>query len=110
MAPGPTTGGGLGCLRARSGIPEPNPQPPHYAPPNEDAFRHVAEAYGDDNPLWCDPAYGPSTRWGGVIASPALVGADTLIGLHEVPDAPADHRDPMNADPLPALHPFSSPP
>ena len=42
-------------LRARIGIAEPHPQPPHYLRPNEDAFRHVAEAYGDDNPLWCDP-------------------------------------------------------
>src|SRR5260370_40610516 len=104
MAPGPTTGGGLGCLRARSGIPEPNPQPPHYAQPNEDAFRHVAEAYGDDNPLWCDPAYGRSTRWGGVIASPALVGGDTLIGGDEGPGVPAAHRDLMKGDALRGAH------
>ena len=44
-------------LRARIGIAEPHPQPPHYLCPNEDAFRHVAEAYGDDNPLWWDPTY-----------------------------------------------------
>ena len=46
---------GIAHLRARIGIPEPHPVPPHYFLPNEDAFRHVAEAYGDDNPLWCDP-------------------------------------------------------
>ena len=40
-----------------SGSRRPHTQPPHYVVPNEDAFRHVAEAYGDDNPLWCDPEY-----------------------------------------------------
>ncbi len=38
-------------LRARIGVPEPHPQPPHYRRPDVDAFRHVANAYGDDNPL-----------------------------------------------------------
>ena len=40
-------------LRARIGVAVPRTQPPHYRCPNEDAFRIVAEAYGDDNPLWC---------------------------------------------------------
>ena len=55
-------------LRARIGIAEPHPQPPHYLCPNEDAFRHIAEAYGDDNPLWWDRDHAATTRWGGVIA------------------------------------------
>ena len=42
---------GVARLRARIGIPEPHPAPPHYLRPTEDAFRHVAEAIGDDNPL-----------------------------------------------------------
>ena len=56
----------IAALRARIGVPQPHPQPPHYLTPNEDAFRHVAESYGDDNPLWCDPDHGATTRWGGV--------------------------------------------
>ena len=52
--------------------------------PGTDAFRHVAEAYGDDNPLWCDPDYAATTVWGGPIASPHLNGGDTLIGENEV--------------------------
>ena len=72
--PGRITEDGLARLRARIGIPEPNPQPPHYRCPGVDAFRHVAEAYGDDNPLWSDPEHAAATRWGGVIAPPALVG------------------------------------
>jgi acyl dehydratase len=99
---------GVARLRARIGIPEPHPQPPHYRCPNEDAFRHVAEAIGDDNPLWCDPAYARGTRWGGPIAPPALVGGDTLIGEDEVPEIPAEHRDLMRGDPLRGVHAFYS--
>ncbi len=66
-------------------MPEPHPLPPHYLRPNEDAFRHVAEAYGDDNPLWCDPAYGDEDA-SGVARSRRRhsSGGDTLIGEDEV--------------------------
>ena len=57
------TDAGVERLRARVGIARPHTQPPHYRFPNEDTFRHVAEAYGDDNPLWADPDYARSTRW-----------------------------------------------
>ncbi|MGZ5365532.1 MAG: FAS1-like dehydratase domain-containing protein [Mycobacterium sp.] len=33
-----------------------------------EAIRNFARSYGDDNPLYTDPAHGPSTRWGGQIA------------------------------------------
>jgi len=95
-------------LRARIGVPEPHPQPPHYVRPGLDAFRHVAHAYGDDNPLWCDPDHGAGTRWGGPIASPVLVGGDTLIGEDEVTEVPAEHRDLMKGDPLRGVHAFYS--
>ena len=95
-------------LRARIGVPEPHPQPPHYVRPNEAAFRHVANAYGDDNPLYCDPDYAGSTRWGSAIASPLLVGGDTLIGEDEVAEVPAEHRDLMRGDPLRGVHAFYS--
>ncbi len=85
MSDGPSiTDDGVARLRARIGVAQPHPQPPHYRFPNEDAFRHVAEAYGDDNPLWCDPEYAAATRWGGPIAPPHLDGGDTLIGENEV--------------------------
>ena len=71
---------GVARLRQRIGVARPHSAPPRYLTPNEDAFRHVALAYGDDNPLWCDPSYGPGTRWGSAIASPHLVGGDTLVG------------------------------
>ena len=62
-APG-ITDEAIARLRARIGVPEPHPLPPHYRRPDVDAFRHVAEAYGDDNPLWCDPDYAAGTRLG----------------------------------------------
>jgi acyl dehydratase len=99
---------GVARLRARIGVPEPHPAPPHYLCPNEDAFRHVAEAIGDDNPLWCDPEYAAKSRWGGPIAPPAMVGGDTLIGEDEVPEIPAEHRELMRGDPLRGVHAFYS--
>ncbi|MGZ4694944.1 MAG: FAS1-like dehydratase domain-containing protein [Acidimicrobiales bacterium] len=95
-------------LRARIGVPEPHPQPPHYRRPDVDAFRHVANAYGDDNPLYTDPDYSAGTRWEGPIAPPPLVGGDTLIGEDEVTEVPADLRDLMKGDPLRGVHAFYS--
>ncbi len=95
-------------LRQRIGIAEPHPLPAHYRVPNTDAFRHVAEAYGDDNPLWCEPDYGAATRWGEVIAPPPLVGGDTLVGEDEVTDLSEDKRALMKGDPLRGVHAFYS--
>ena len=90
------------------GVPHPHTAPPHYVQPNEDAFRHVAEAYGDDNPLWCDPAYGATTRWKGSIAPPHLVGGDTLVGEDEITELEGPTRDLMKGDPLRGVHAFYS--
>ena len=105
---GAITDEGVARLRARIGIPEPHPRPPHYTEPTTDVFRHVAEAYGDDNPLWCDPDYGPKTVWGGPIAPPPLVGGDTLVGEDEVTEVAPDRRDLMKGDPLRGVHAFYS--
>jgi acyl dehydratase len=104
--PGRITDEGIARLRARIGIPEPHPLPPYYTLPTHDTFRNVAVAYGDDNPLWCDPSYGPKTRWEQSIASPALVGGDTLIGEDEVTRVADEHRDLMKGDPLRGVHAF----
>jgi len=97
---------GVARLRARIGVPEPHPQPPHYLRPNEDAFRHVAIAYGDDNPLWCYPDYARRSRWEGSFAPPPLVGGDTLIGEDEVTEIAPEHRDLMKGDPLRGVHAY----
>jgi acyl dehydratase len=106
--PGRITDEGIARLRARIGVPEPHPLPPHYFRPGHDAFRHVAVAYGDDNPLWCDPAHGPTTRWGDTIASPVLVGGDTLVGEDEVTRVADEQRELMKGDPLRGVHAFYS--
>ncbi|MBI2910390.1 MAG: MaoC family dehydratase N-terminal domain-containing protein [Chloroflexi bacterium] len=38
-----------------------------------DAIWHYAWGVGDDNPLWCDAAYGKTTRYGDNIASPTFL-------------------------------------
>jgi hypothetical protein len=79
-----------------------------YRRPGIDAFRNVSIAYGDDNPLWCEPDYAASTRWEGSLAPPPLVGGDTLIGENEVPEVSSKHLDLMKGDPLSGVHAFYS--
>jgi acyl dehydratase len=105
---GVITDEGVATLRSRIGIAEPYPNQAHFRSPGIDAFRHVAEAYGDDNPLWGDPDYAAKTRWGGSIAPPSLVGGDTLIGEDEVTSVPEDLRALMKGDPLRGVHAFYS--
>ena len=93
-------------LRARIGVPEPHVQPPHYRCPGVDAFRHVAEAYGDDNPLWSDPSYAAATCWKSPIAPPPMVGGDTLIGEDEVTEVAPEQRELMKGDPLRGVHAY----
>ncbi len=100
------TDDGVAALRRRIGVAQPHPQPPHYRFPNEDAFRHVAEAYGDDNPLWSDPAHAARSRWGGPIAPPHLNGGDTMIGENEVDVLDADTRDLLRGDPIRGAHAY----
>jgi acyl dehydratase len=95
---------GVARLRRRIGVAQPHPQPPHYLVPNEDAFRHVAEAYGDDNPLWWD--HGHTSRWGGPIAPPHLVGGDTMIGEDEVDRLDDETKALLKGDPLRGVHAF----
>jgi acyl dehydratase len=102
------TDAGVERLRQRIGIAQPHPQPPHYRYPNEDAFRHVAEAYGDDNPLWCDPDYAAKSRWGGPIGPPNINGGDTLIGENEVTHLDGDTKALLKGDPLGGVHAFYS--
>ncbi len=103
---GRITDEGVARLCARVGVAEPHPQPPHYRLPTLDTFRNVAIAYGDDNPLWCDPNYGEKTRWERAIAPPPLVGGDTLVGEDEVTAVAPEQRQLMKGDPLRGVHAF----
>lgn len=103
---GAITDEGVARLRARIGVAEPHPAPPHYRRATEDTFRIVANAYGDDNPLWCDPAHAAASRWGGPIAPPVLVGGDTLVGEDEVTSLDPDTKALLKGDPLRGVHAF----
>lgn len=46
---------------------------PFYREINDDAARNFAHAIGDDNPLWTDPSYGATTRWGAQLAPPSIL-------------------------------------
>jgi acyl dehydratase len=103
---GTITDEGLKRLRQRVGVPEPHPVPPRFLRPGLDAFRQVAEAYGDPNPLWFDEGYAASTCWQLPLAPPPLVGGDSLIGEDEVQEVAPEHRQLMKGDPLRGVHAF----
>jgi acyl dehydratase len=44
--------------------------PAWYREAHPDSMRHFAWSFGDDNPLFCEPDYADTTRWGSMIASP----------------------------------------
>ncbi len=58
--------------RTRIGVPQVLPNLPHNLEVSRDGLRHFAFGYGDDNPLYCDPAYAAGTRWGGLISPPTF--------------------------------------
>jgi acyl dehydratase len=86
------------AVRRRIGIPIRNRQRPHHEQVTEDAFRHFAMGYGDDNPLWCDPAYGAGTAWGTVIGPPMFpLSAGTPVPVAWTPE---QEREMSGGDPL----------
>lgn len=50
---------------------------------SEDAIRHYAHGIGDDNPLWCDPEYAKSTRYGSLLAPPSILHAMTPMNAFQ---------------------------
>ncbi len=40
---------------------------------SRDSIRHWAHGIGDDNPLWCDPRYAATTRYGRIVAPPSFI-------------------------------------
>lgn len=57
-------------VRKRIGIPVRYSPRNHNEVSSTDSFRHFARAYGDDNPLYGDPAYAQGSSWGSPIAPP----------------------------------------
>ena len=56
-----------------------------------DAIRHYAHGIGDDNPLWCDPAYARGTKHGDVVAPPSFLFALSRIISGYVGGLPGVH-------------------
>ncbi|HJU09800.1 MAG TPA: MaoC family dehydratase N-terminal domain-containing protein, partial [Candidatus Binataceae bacterium] len=40
---------------------------------SRDNVRHWAQGIGDDNPLWCDPAYAATSSYGRLLAPPSFI-------------------------------------
>ena len=70
---------GLAALRRRIGVKITDTLEPWCHEASRDAIRHYAHGIGDDNPLWCDPAYAAGTRWGGIVAPPSFLFACSRI-------------------------------
>jgi len=99
--------GGYGILteesfersRRRIGIPL-RTHPAHITEVNADATRHFAYGYGDDNPLYCDPEYGKSTRWRGLIAPPNFT---YCMGENAAPALTPEQKQALRGDPFAGL-------
>ena len=64
---------GLADLRKRLGVKIENTVEPWNYEATRDAIRHYAHGIGDDNPLWCDPAYAEKTKYGTLVALPSFL-------------------------------------
>jgi len=69
----------LAALRQRIGQRIEHTLEPWCYEATRDNIRHYAHGIGDDNPLWCDPAYGKTTRYGDIIALPSFLFACSRI-------------------------------
>jgi acyl dehydratase len=63
----------LGELRNLIGVPIEESLEPWCCEATRDNIRHWAHGIGDDNPLWCDPAYGAKTQYGRLPAPPSFI-------------------------------------
>lgn len=64
---------GLADLRKRIGVKIENTIEPWNYEATRDAVRHYAHGIGDDNPLWCDPEYAKTTKYGDIVALPSFM-------------------------------------
>src|SRR5262249_12497782 len=81
----------LDALRQRIGQRIEHPPEPWCYEATRDNIRHYAHGIGDDNPLWCDPAYGKTTRYGDIIALPSFLFACSRIVSGYVGGLPGVH-------------------
>ncbi len=101
---GVLTESGIEQLRQRIGIQYNQPRPTHNWEVTWDGCRQYAYGYGDDNPLWCDPDYAESTRWGGLIAPPTFLYTTGELDSRPTPEQKAL----LKGDPLAGLGVYQS--
>ncbi|MCW5657035.1 MAG: MaoC family dehydratase N-terminal domain-containing protein [Burkholderiaceae bacterium] len=89
---------GLDELRARIGVKIGHTVEPWCHEATRDNIRHYAHGIGDDNPLWCDPAYAAGTQHGGIIALPSFLFATDRIVSGYVGGLPGVHAMWSGAD------------
>jgi len=89
---------GLDSLRSRIGVNIENTLEPWCYEATRDNIRHYAHGIGDDNPLWCDPAYAARTKFGDVIALPSFLFATNRIISGYVGGLPGVHAMWAGAD------------
>jgi acyl dehydratase len=89
---------GLDSLRRRIGVKIGDTAEPWCYEATRDNIRHYAHGIGDDNPLWCDPAYAKTTPYGDVIALPSFLFATDRIISGYVGGLPGVHAMWSGAD------------
>jgi len=89
---------GLEDLRRRIGVPIVDTLEPWCYEATRDNIRHYAHGIGDDNPLWCDPAYAAKTKFGTVVALPSFLFTTSRIISGYVGGLPGVHAMWAGAD------------
>ncbi len=92
------TDAGLDSLRRLIGVPIADTVEPWCYEVTRDNIRHYAHGIGDDNPLWCDPAYAAATPHGRLVAPPSFVFALSRILSGYVGGLPGIHAMWAGAD------------
>jgi len=85
-------------VRKRIGIPVRYSPRAHNEVSSTDSFRHFARAYGDDNPLYNEPAHATGSAWGSPIAPPLypfVSGIARPVDLSEAEKALMAEGDPL---------------
>jgi acyl dehydratase len=85
------TKAGINALKKRIGVKIENTLEPWCHEATRDAIRHYAHGIGDDNPLWCDPAYAAGSKFGDIIAPPSFLFACSRIISGYVGGMPGVH-------------------
>lgn len=85
-------------LKRAIGVPIVDTVEPWCYEVTRDNIRHYAHGIGDDNPLWCDPAYAESGPYGTLVAPPSFVFALNRILSGYVGGLPGVHAMWAGAD------------